>query len=232
MSTPRAVPPTADVDLEKKWQGLKSPEFRQSRDRVRATAQDAPSRAERKRNETDPWPGAVRKCRANAGTASTLRVENAPGSDPSSSHNVALVADTAALSTAMRKDPVGLPLKPFMQVQQNMSIQLDDADLQETNRVVFMIDEDTRVARTEGPPEELDPKLKAFLENDAWQANQKNAESNADHSRASTTLTANLSAENHSADVDQLEGEGYPDSETHGANADEASMHIGFGPGD
>ena len=228
MSTPRAVPPTADVDLEKKWQGLKSPEFRKSRDRARAAAQDAASRAERRRNATHPWPGAVRKYRENAGTASTPRVGKSPGSDPGSSHNVALVADTAALSTAMRKDPVGLPLKPFMHVQQNMSIQLDDADLQETNRVVFTIDEDTRAARTEGPPEELDPKLKAFLETDAWQDNQKNAESNADHSRAPTTVTPNLSAENNSADVDQLEGEGYPDSETHGANAGEASMHIGF----
>ena len=151
MSTPRAVPPTADVDLEKKWQGLKSPEFSQSRDRARAAAQDAASRAERRRNAADPWPRAVRKYRENAGTASTPRVGKAPGSDPGSSHNVALVADTAALSTAMRKDPVGLPLKPFMQVQQNMSIQLDD----------------TRAARTEGPPEEIDPKLKSFLENDA-----------------------------------------------------------------
>ena len=72
-------------------------------------------------------------------------MEKAPGSDPGSSHNVALVrfntkldsekADTAALSTAMRKE--GLPLKTFVHVNGEMSVPLGEADLQarsETDR--------------------------------------------------------------------------------------------------
>ena len=66
------------------------------------------------------------------------------------------------------------------------------------------------------------------MENDAGQGEQQDADSNAAHSR-------DLSAENNSADIDQLDVDGstrYPDSvlETHAAIADDASSYFGFGP--
>ena len=66
------------------------------------------------------------------------------------------------------------------------------------------------------------------MENDAGQGEQQDADNNAAHSR-------DLSAENKSADIDQLEVDGstrYPDSvlETHAATADDASSYFGVGP--
>ena len=227
MSTPRADPPTADVKLEKNLQGLKSSKLRKLREGARTTSQYAVKTERLRRNASYPWPVPFRKCRASAGTASTPQVEKAPGSDPGSSHNVALVrfntkpdsekADTAAPSTAMRKDC--LPLNTCVHI---------DADLQtrsETDR-----GEDPWDARTEGPRTELDldPELRRVLENDAGQGEQQDADSNAAHSR-------DLSAENNSADVDHLEVDDstrYPDSvlETHAATADGAPSYFGGGP--
>ena len=103
----------------------------------------------------------MRTCRANAGTSSTPQVEKARGSDPGSSHNVALVRfktkpdsekkDTAAPSTATMKE--GLPLKGVDIHEESMSLALEEADLQainETARGVFTIHEAPGDARTEG----------------------------------------------------------------------------------
>ena len=139
--------------------------------------------------------------------------------------------DTAAPSTATMKE--GLPLKGVDIHEEGMSLTLEEADLQaigEKDRGFFTIHEAPWDARTEGPREELDldPELRRSLENDAGQGEQQDADSNAAHSR-------DLSAENNSADIDQLEVDGstrYPDSvlETHAATADGASSYCGVGP--
>ena len=137
MSTPRAGPPTADVKLEEKLQGLTASEFGKFREGARAASQDAVKAERSRRNAGYPWPVPFRKCRANAGTASTPQVEKALGSDPGASHNVALVrfntkpdsekANTAAPSTATRRD--GLPPTTFVHIHEEISVPLDEADL-------------------------------------------------------------------------------------------------------
>ena len=143
MSTPRAAPPTSDVKqimLEEQLQRLNVSQLRNLKDGARTASQEAASR-ERRRNATDPWPvpaRGVRKCRANAGTASMAQVERVSGSDPGAPHNVTLVGsktkpdsekkDTAAPSTATMKE--GLPLKDVDTHEESMSLTLEEAYLQ------------------------------------------------------------------------------------------------------
>ena len=142
MPTPRAGPPTVDVKMEALQKNLlNASEFGKLKEGARAASQEAASR-ERRRNATDPWPvpaRGVRKCRANAGTASAPQVVQAPGSDPGAPHNVALVrfntkpdsekANTAAPNPALQD--VSLPLT-FVDIQRDMSLQLEEEDVQES----------------------------------------------------------------------------------------------------
>ena len=149
MSTPRAVPPTADAKPIKWAEQLQRRNLSQVNDLkegARTASQEA-ARAERRRNALPVPARVVRRGRTNAGTASTPQVEQAPGSDPSAPHNVTLVGSkTKQVSEKVNAtaptpapvdidDSVNVGRQPFVEIQGGMQICVEERDLHHVQEI-------------------------------------------------------------------------------------------------